>query len=462
MSFLASLLFALVFVGYPVAGLFSAATDLPHLYVSLSYRGIVALLALFLITENRKNLFHSIGRWTTVLYFWWGFYAIRLILNCIEGHYPETEYEFLIFFGSIVLPILALSTLFTKTSEKTASLHVVFFSAVIVILATAGEYVGLFGQNSMSYTGRLSINTVNAITLGQVAGYLIVTLAINVDHFFRNKIFAAPLLLFIALTCMSLTESRGPFISTIITLGVFVTAQGRFQPKNYKKIGAAVVIIGLLTGLFCFPLPKKQLIKTSFQQTSVALTPKASIPTDASIISDTPSKTIGEIPNNISSPPPPNMISQKNGLELKAIEQESDARHEFNDESTRERATIIHGYVQQFKKHPLFGISNWSEEQNGIYPHNLILEAFTNLGLFGGLVFLGLCIVGLCCAWVQLIEGQNLIALLFVQSFINGMCSGALYADAQFWLTLALLLSTIKNLLLSQFRLFFARNLPTS
>lgn len=77
------------------------------------------------------------------------------------------------------------------------------------------------------------------------------------------------------------------------------------------------------------------------------------------------------------------------------------------------------------------------------YPHNILIEGFTALGFFGGILLL---FIALRAAFIsyKLLNAQSEIrwaALLYVQYLLGALLSGTIYDNNQFWITLALISS---------------------
>ncbi len=109
------------------------------------------------------------------------------------------------------------------------------------------------------------------------------------------------------------------------------------------------------------------------------------------------------------------------------------------DVSTLDRLVILRDSINQAAESPLFG-SAFVELNSGLYPHNLFLDAVLAFGIPLAIVFAVLVGIATVRSLRCLQTGTELLGLLFIQSLIGGMLSGAMFAATSFWCLLALLL----------------------
>jgi len=109
------------------------------------------------------------------------------------------------------------------------------------------------------------------------------------------------------------------------------------------------------------------------------------------------------------------------------------------DMSTLDRLVILRDSINQAAESPLFG-SAFVELNSGLYPHNLLLDAVLAFGIPLTIVFAVLVGIATVRSLRCLQNGRELLGLLFLQSLIGGMLSGAMFAATSFWCLLALLL----------------------
>lgn len=109
------------------------------------------------------------------------------------------------------------------------------------------------------------------------------------------------------------------------------------------------------------------------------------------------------------------------------------------DPSTLERVVLLRDTFRQVADSPLLG-SAFVELNSGLYPHNMLLDAALAFGIPLALGFTWLVAIGAIRAWGTLRTPEDLLGLLFVQTLVGGLVSGALFGATGFWCLLALLL----------------------
>lgn len=445
------ILLALTVVGYPVAGLLSAAIDVPGNVTSTPFRLLVMAIAFYVLMAFRHE--RRFGFWPGLLIVWWCFYAFRLIANVIHG-YPGANHELLFYGAVVILPSFALLVCDSSRRDGEVGYLIIFLGAMVVGGAIIGELLGVFNSHSLMFTGRLSTDTVNPITLGHVAVSTLLSLMVMKQV---GGIAGAVTMVVVAgasLVCMSLTGSRGPFLALIAALTFFILAYKKpLMADISQKIAPGLIVFTLI--LFFFPISTEQLIINSDIR-RISSNREMPIPKIKSI--DTDTQTVEKLKKidaqAMNKEMPVSKIksiddtqsaerSIKIGAQtierLKRIDELNVSRLTFTDAAATERRKLMNGAFEQFQRHPLTGGSNW-EASSGVYPHNLQLEAFSNLGVLGGVAFLLLDAAGLYYAWKRIQEGQYLVPLLFVQAVVSSLFSGSLYGHAQLWATLAILL----------------------
>ena len=400
LTWLAALLLALCVVGYPVAGLIAATMDWPSRWASVPFRAVVALLALTVAVLMWRS--QPLNRWSWLLGVWLALYSIRLSSNVLEGH-PAAMHEILFFCLAVVLPVLAFLKCNLRDIEPKVRTLIIWLGTGILTIAIAGEYLGWFGANSYTFSGRLSTSTLNPITLGHVAASLLLaSVAWSAKNDYK-KLLIALSLMSLSLVGMSYAGSRGPFVALIAALAVFLFATpkgGGIALVHRVKI---VSIMGLAIWLMWNPLPMNHLITQSSLQRGMS-----------------------------------NDVVESRLTKLEGLQQD---RLALSDEASETRQKLLMSSLAAFLANPVFGVSNWTANE-GQYPHNLALEAFQNLGIAGGSIFLLLLVVGSFRAWGRIRHGEYMVPLLFFQALVGGQFSGSLYAHAQLWTSLALLLGS--------------------
>lgn len=108
---------------------------------------------------------------------------------------------------------------------------------------------------------------------------------------------------------------------------------------------------------------------------------------------------------------------------------------------TSGRDTLIEDAIYYFLKSPIVGYSFLIPGK--IYCHNIIVEQFMALGMFGGLCFLTINIIAVFNAWriIRFIPKYSMIAILYLQYLIFGCLSITIINLPQYWLFLLLMMN---------------------
>ena len=412
-NWLAGCLLAICSFGYPIAGIISAFMNWPSQYTSIPFRMGVATFASVLLLQNWRNRSESI--WQYIFFVFLAFYTLRLAHNVFAG-FAGSEKELLLFLSTSVLPSFALLKINIERVEPLVHTTLISLTAVIVIAIMSGEYLGWFGVNGLTFTGRMHLTTVNPITLGHTAAALILMIVAWWLSHHRKFTLGHWFLLIIGLGILSYTSSRGVFLALLIPLVIIMLTSPIKQTSSAKRCALPASIFAITIILFWFPLPMDKLIKSS------------SLQYFANDTSDISKEKLN--------------IFLKNHLDR--IDEHLQDRRELTDESITTRLAMFKSSFLVFINNPIWGGSNWIAN-TGHYPHNLPLEAFQNLGIVGGGILIVLLLK--CCyvAWFRLKEDKYVISLLFFQALILGQFSGSLYGNAQLWTTMAILLTTDGN-----------------
>ena len=118
-----------------------------------------------------------------------------------------------------------------------------------------------------------------------------------------------------------------------------------------------------------------------------------------------------------------------------------------NDQSVLGRLSAYSDAIRQTKDSPVFG-SSLEVFSTGYYPHNVILESFMSVGIFGGMLFSFLLSYVLwrgrlifnnipSCSWVL---------FLYIQFLTASMFSGAIWNSTYLWVTLGACYALLRSL----------------
>lgn len=117
----------------------------------------------------------------------------------------------------------------------------------------------------------------------------------------------------------------------------------------------------------------------------------------------------------------------------------------LGDGGSSGRDVVLTEGLELFYENPFWGSSYLLPDD--MYVHNIVLEQFMALGLFGGLIFLVLLIITLIQG-VKLVardKDNSIIFILFVQYFCFGLFSRTAIAIPQFFMIMYIILHLSKN-----------------
>ena len=117
----------------------------------------------------------------------------------------------------------------------------------------------------------------------------------------------------------------------------------------------------------------------------------------------------------------------------------------INEYDSSGRDIILVDAINEFLDNPILGSQFAFNLNGGIrYSHNIIVDAFMGLGLFGGILFVVICFSAVKRA-IQIFNKKienEWVAIIFLQSFLGLMLSGALYYSETFKSIIIILFSS--------------------
>jgi O-Antigen ligase len=108
--------------------------------------------------------------------------------------------------------------------------------------------------------------------------------------------------------------------------------------------------------------------------------------------------------------------------------------------SSLERLVLIEDSIEQILNSPWIGSAS-VELKSGYYPHNILVEGPMSLGFPLTFMLLVLLARGLVASLRLLSTDYDLVALLFIQTQVAALTSGALFASFMMWACLVILLA---------------------
>ncbi len=380
-QWLIPLIYALQIAGYPLISPISIIFGLDNnRLIAIPFRVVLFFTSILVIffAVRREKVYKGFVLFPIILF--WSLYLVRLISDTLLFPIPlsmeiHEYYSFII--GVSFIPMLA----FLVRSDDVALRRAIMLSIHTASIALILIYFGLrksvlFGElETISY--RLSIETLNPISMG----YLGTSLSIlGIFMLFTNsglKRIYFGFIVIVGLFVAGLAASKGPLISFICAVTPFLLLK-RNNGNRINMIAALAVII--LISFYSYMFIQE---------------------------------TLGF-----------NVISR-------FIEIGSDA-------GSTERLTLMQNAWEQFETSPIFG-SGLEELENGIYPHNVVIESFMATGLLGGMVYCLLLIFSFIAA-IRLIKERpeaGWVSMMYIQSLVGSMFSGSLMNGSSFWCFIA-------------------------
>lgn len=163
---LAAWLFALSLFGYPIVSSFAAFLQFDNRLLSITFRLCIAMLSLWTLLQSGRGFFDL---WRSLLLLIWCALILRLIYDAESVGIEGTEYRLQLFVVGSLLPCLALWKLGVYDQRRFALAGFVTAS-IGCLMVLIGSHLGGFGESDLTeITGRLSITTLNPVTLGHLA-----------------------------------------------------------------------------------------------------------------------------------------------------------------------------------------------------------------------------------------------------------------------------------------------------
>jgi O-antigen ligase len=383
-SSLTAWLYALSLAGYPITALIVNSLGLESRPISAAFRAGflgLSLTSLFIAYKDGIRILKS-SFWIFYLGFW-ALYSWRLVYDTQFSQVPlgnDPDVYLLFFAGFTLLPSFA----FCRTLDMATCISALRRTLVLLLVAQVGFYASTENEIVSGLAGaRLGLETLNPISFGVVGAtslalgvYVVLTdimsrvEAKSAARFGRPLLVIAYISIVAGLVTVFLAGSRGPVLGLVAVLVLLLV---RSYSTTRTKAGMVTLSILFLLLLAALVIP-------------------LTLDVGSSIIDRFDRTARGE--------------------------EMSDTFRFFLWES---------GW-QQFLESPIWG-SGFEEHVLQIYPHNLPLEALMATGIFGGAIWLGMCLVAARQAalvmWRNPLYGW--IPMVFVLLFGNSLFSGSLW-----------------------------------
>lgn len=114
---------------------------------------------------------------------------------------------------------------------------------------------------------------------------------------------------------------------------------------------------------------------------------------------------------------------------------------EIYDSGSDSRVGLATNALSQFYDNFIFG-SRLTEKNTGYYPHNMFIESFMALGVFGGVLFTIIQLKILIIIYMSLMARKNNIffSALSIVIYFSYLFTGSIYSSPEYWFTILLFL----------------------
>ncbi|WP_339698159.1 O-antigen ligase family protein [uncultured Marixanthomonas sp.] len=379
-------IFFLTFLGYftILLVLFDAGMSELSRKITIPLRLFIIGMLLILLWKNRENLRESSGiKWSL---FFFLVFSFRLLIEYLRGinYYMSILDVFLYFIAFCVFPFMGI--VFQQITLK--RLNIIFNSfliggAVFSILTILSykQFIGNVGRLASGIVGEAIISPLTLSYCSALTiGVLSFYLLTNSVSF--RKRFLMLIVIFLSVIPFFLGASRGSLVAVFVPFIIyFFSGKGAsFFLKSFT-----VLIICLLLFVYLDNTLKSGLLDRFLS------------------------------------------ISE-------AIEQGN---------SSASRLSIWERSFNQFKNNPIFGDS-LKVKNYPLYPHNILFEVLQATGIVGFIPFFVLIFKTWksCLSIFKNHKELIWVAVIFIQSFVQNMFSGAIYNASWFWTSMALVLAT--------------------
>jgi O-antigen ligase len=243
-----SWLFALTLVGYPLAGMLSAATGLSNQLVSFPFRIVIVLLSILLmvtaLTSGRRVFLDG------MMLGFWLLYLLRLAWDVLVTGIAGAEQATLFFLLTAVIPCSAILLARSAWNEQQAAKIVFGLGSVVCILGVMMQFLGIGASTSLTeQTGRLSFESVNPITFGH-AGATTIIAALAYSREKKTAVMRVWLMFGTGFgtLCLVLAASRGPLLALIVALFMFALIRRKWGWLLIAALVALAVFPSLISG----------------------------------------------------------------------------------------------------------------------------------------------------------------------------------------------------------------------
>lgn len=391
-QFSVSIMYALLFVGYPLVAVISQFTGMSNRVLSICMRVFFAsLCVVFLIRifagKNRLN--------DNLIY--WSCLSFILIAYGLRFYFDVWIWQITSIDPYVMTGVLIASTLLPALAFSTSNLAMPnrqTLRRLYFILAFTGGSLFLFANlgstGSSVVSGRVSLETFNPIGISFIGAKLAILSVFIFATKTRKSLAESAYTVGFALLGIALVllgGSRGPMFA--FSLALFILYISIRLPSR-KLLISGYLVIGLFVSILL-----GQLLQDAFQ--------------------------------------------------ISAFERFLNV---FNFDSTASQSTEARIFLyrsswQVFMDSPFFG-SSIVEPITKYYPHNIFLELLMSTGILGGIVFLTIIVLTIRSSLIIHRYSYSMfwLVLLYVQECVLAMTSSAVWGAGSFWASTAAIIAT--------------------
>lgn len=248
LSFAAGWALAVTMVGYPVAGLMGSALNWDSTSASIPFRiGVVVLSAILLAFGPPIGTWMRRSPWLALFAL---LYLLRLLWDVGAADVPGAGTALTYFTVAVLIPVAALGLVATQLREQQAAHALALLGGLACLMALVMHFWGLGLDRSLTEaTQRLSFEAVNPITLGHVAvTSIIAVLALARARATLLRTLLLPAVVLVALACLVLAASRGPFLALVICFSAYLLSIGGWRKKVVLAGAGLLIGIAALSG----------------------------------------------------------------------------------------------------------------------------------------------------------------------------------------------------------------------
>ena len=381
-SFIITWLLVLTMLGYPLIALIPSIMDKASTFASIPYRFIMIALALFIfLIQLIKGA--SAWRLNALLKMFIAIYFFRLVWDLVYMDIPNASHALLFFIVVCMIPALAIGKAGPSAlNESKLAARLILIGSVVcgVAVTTYLLDIGL-NRSLMASTGRLSFEALNPISLGYVAVTTMVAFVwLSIRQcwpLWRMCVFYV-MVVPVALSCLLLASSRGPIVAFEVCMLWLLLVN--------RNLSSWIHIICIMTVVLFFIYHDN----------------------GGDIYSDT--HIFGNVHTRFT--------------------------HLLKDNSVFDRMSLLKQATELFTQSPWIG-SGYIDYNT--YPHNIFFEAAMSLGVVGLLLLFVTLIKGASYLNPRSDKSKSILAVLFIEYFINSQLSSSLWGMAELWALLVLI-----------------------